>query len=436
MQSETTLKAPQTSLRQASFLGSIAGIVMLVILLGWAALTQIAGAVVAQGTVAVTGKPKTIQHLDGGIVREILVSDGDLVQRGETLMRLDDTLLKANLEIYRNRLAEAVARRDRLIAERNSDAEPHFQSDHPLLQGRDLRSAQEGETAVFKAQAEMQQGRKAQLEERIRQFDNQIDGVEALIRSKKDQVRSLELELNRLRTLLEKKLVREPQVLEMERSRVDLVGQIAEHVAETARIRNSIQDTRLEILQTDRQFREDAVKELRTVTADIEELTQQILTTRKQLDRVDIVAPVTGFVHEMQIVTVGGVVPPGAVIAQIIATDQANSFELHVAPVSIDQIWAGQAVRLRFSAFNQRTTPELTGSIVQISPTTVKDQATGATYYRVMATVTMQERAKLGSLALLPGMPVEGFIGTNQRSVLAWLMKPISDQFSRAFHED
>jgi HlyD family secretion protein len=351
-------------------------------------------------------------------------------------MRLDDTLLKANLEIYRNRLAEATSRRDRLIAERNGDQAPRFQSDHPLLQGRDLSEAQEGETAVFMAQAEIQAGRKAQLEERIRQFGNQIDGVEALITSKRDQVRSLELELERLRRLLEKKLVREPQVLEMERSRVDLVGQIAEHVAETARIRNSIQDTRLEILQTDRQFREDAVKELRSVTAEIEELTQQILTTRKQLDRVVIVAPVTGYVHEMQIVTIGGVVPPGAVIAQIIASDQANSFELHVSPVSVDQIWVGQPVRLRFSAFNQRTTPELTGSVVQISPTTVKDQATGATYYRIIAATSPEERAKLGTLALVPGMPVEGFIGTNERSVLAWLIKPVADQFSRAFHED
>ena len=294
----------------------------------------------------------------------------------------------------------------------------------------------EGERAIFEARAEIQRGSKAQLEERIRQFGHQIEGVNALIASKRDQAVSLERELDQARKMREKGLAREPQILTLERSHTDLLGQIAEHLSEVARIRNSIEDTRLEILQTARQFREQAVTELRDVTVEIEEMVQQILTTQKQLERVNVTAPETGLVHELQIVTKGGVVAPGGAIAQIIAADEARSFEFRVAPVAIDQIWPGQPVRLHFSAFNSRTTPELRGTVRAVSPSTVMDEATGQSYYSVFADVPPDQLALLGGVTLVPGMPVEGFIGTQEQSVLAWLVRPITDQFRKAFREE
>ncbi len=434
--SDDAVKTPRVSIRAATLAGSLGGLSLLVALLAWAWFTPIAGAVVATGTVSVAGKPKTVQHLDGGIISEILVSDGDLVEKGAVIMRLDDTLLRANLEIYRNRLAEGLARRDRLIAERNGDAAPEFRQDVPLLSGRDLTAVQAGERAVFAARAGIQEVSKAQLDERIRQFGNQISGVEALIASKQDQVASMELELDRLRAMREKGLARETQILSMERARSDLLGQIAEHVSENARIGNSIQDTQLEVVQTERQFREQAVTELRDVTTEIEELTQQILTTEKQLGRVNIVAPERGYIHELQIVTIGGVVAPGAAITQIISAEGSSGVEFQVAPVYVDQIWPGQPVRIRFSAFNQRTTPEILGEITLISPTTVLDEATGMSYYRVSATAPPEELAKLQELVLVPGMPVEGYIGTQELSVITWLTRPMVEQFNRAFREE
>lgn len=246
----------------------------------------------------------------------------------------------------------------------------------------------------------------------------------------------METELERLRLMREQGLVRENQIMAMERSRSDLLGQIAEHVSENARIENSIQDARLEILQTERQFREQAVTELRDVTVEIEELTQQVLTTEKQLGRVNIIAPERGFIHELQIVTIGGVVSPGAAITQIIASEDARTFEFRVSPVSIDQVWPSQPVRMRFSAFNQRTTPEILGEVRLISPTTVMDEATGMSYYRVFASAAPEELGKLNGLVLVPGMPVEGYIGTQERSVIAWLTKPLVEQFNRAFREE
>lgn len=429
-------KRPSISLRSPAMAGAIGSVALLVLLILWASFTQIAGSVVAQGTVAVTGKPKAVQHLDGGIVQEILVSDGDLVAQGDVLMRLDSTLLSANLEIYRNRLAEAAARRDRLMSERNGAAEPVFSPPHPLLQGRDTTPIQEGERSVFAARAEIQVGRRAQLEERIRQFRNQTAGVTALMAAKQDQIGFIEQELTTLRSLQEKKLVRDSEVLVLEGRRADLLGQVAEHITEAARIENSVRDAELEIKQTDRQFKEQAVTELRDVTVQIEELIQQIITTEKQLERIDITAPVRGYVHEMQIVTVGGVVPPGATIGQIISLEASHSFEFQVSPVSVDQVYPGQPVRLRFSAFNQRTTPEVNGIVATMSPTTVVNEATGQSFYRVAVRVDPAELGKLGTLELVPGMPVEGYIGTNERSVASYLFRPIVQQFHRAFREE
>lgn len=429
-------KHPSISMRSPAMAGAIGSVALLVLLILWASFTQIAGSVVAQGTVAVTGKPKAVQHLDGGIVQEILVRDGDLVAQGDVLMRLDSTLLAANLEIYRNRLAEAAARRDRLISERNGAPGPVFAPPHPLLQGRDVIVIQDGERSVFSARAEIQVGRRAQLEERIRQFRNQTDGVAALMAAKKDQIGFIEQELATLRNLQEKKLVRDSEVLALEGRRADLLGQVAEHITEAARIENSVRDADLEIKQTDRQFKEQAVTELRDVTVQIEELIQQIITTEKQLKRIDITAPVRGYVHEMQIVTVGGVVPPGATIAQVISLEANHSFEFQVAPVSVDQVYPGQPVRLRFSAFNQRTTPEVSGIVATVSPTTVVNEATGQSFYRVAVQVDASELANLGQLELVPGMPVEGYIGTNERSVASYLFRPIVQQFQHAFHEE
>ena len=225
-------------------------------------------------------------------------------------------------------------------------------------------------------------------------------------------------------------------MLSLQSTRADILGQISEHISERARIENSIRDTELEIIQLGREAREKAVTELREATASIGELTEQIISTKKQLERIDIRAPIEGFVHDMQIVTVGGVVPPGAVIAQVVSHDGTTDFELHVAPASVDQIFPGQEVRLRFSAFDQKSTPELIGHIDLVSATTLVDKMTGAPYYLVTAHVSPEELDRLDGKQLVPGMPVEAFISTGSRSAASYLLKPFTDQLARAFRED
>lgn len=427
---------PKTGLRLASVLGILAAVAMFASLIAWAQFTLISGAVIAHGVIEVAGKPKLVQHLDGGIVEEIRTEDGRFVEKGEMLVRLDDTLLSANLLIYKTRLAEALANRDRLIAEQSDAKAILFSEGDRQIDGTDTDIIRAGQAEVFEARRQLEAGRREQLREKIRQFGNQIEGVEALIAAKERQHSFLAEELSSKSELTAKGLARASELLALQRQEADLLGQIAEHRSELARIKNSIRDTELEILQGRRQIKEQVVTELRDVTTEIEELRQQIMSTEKQLERVAIRAPVSGRVHEMQIATIGGVVPPGGTLMQIIPLDEGLSFRTRVDPAAIDQVFVGQPANIRFPAFNQRSTPELSGIVADVSATSVLDEVTGQSFFWVRLDLAPEELARLGERALVPGMPVEAFLTTEDRTVLSYLTKPFTDQLREAFREE
>ena len=341
----------------------------------WMVYANIAGAVVATGTVIVKGKPKSIQHLDGGIVREILVESGQLIAKGDVLIRLDDTLIKANYEIYRNRLREALARMARLTAERDGaetiDWDTEFSAAVDL---GDVNQHRLGQQKLFDARRATRLGQKSQLRKKIEQFNNQIEGVEGLLSAKQEQVQFVEKELNGAKILNKKGLTPLNRILALQRQRSDLLGQLAEHNAEIAGIENSIHETEISISQIDREFQEKVLSELREVTAHVSEMVQQILATKEQLGRIDVTAPVSGIVHELNVFTIGGVVPPGGTVMQLIAQNEGVEVEMNVEPQYIDQVAIGREAAVRFPAFNQRTTPEIYGSISLISPSSVVDE--------------------------------------------------------------
>lgn len=425
----------KTGLRLPALLGSVGSVAMFVLLVLWAHYTQINGAVIASGQAVVRGNPKVVQSLDGGVVADIRVQDGDLVEQGELLLRLDPTILNVNHDIYRNRLAEIVVRLDRLEAEHRGSDQIRRSDPPEQLAGLDIEGQYAGQLEIFQARRELQQGKKEQLEERIEQFRNQIDGVEGQAVAKRDQLTYIRQELDNARQLNNQGLAREGDVLELQRAEAALLGEIVAHQSELARIRNSIRDTQLEILQSDRQFKEEVVTELREATTRHEELLLEIVTIEKQLERIDIVAPVEGIVHESQVYTVGGVVAPESVIMQIVPVSEGVEFEVQVEPASIDQIYVGQAAKVQFPAFDLKTAPILYGELVKISPNTVQDEVTGQTYYRATVVLPADELRSLGPVHLVPGMPVEAFMQTGERSVLNYLTKPLSDQLNRAFRE-
>lgn len=426
----------RTSIRWPGFFGALAAVLLLGGGSWWAARTEITGAVIAVGAVEVTGRPKSVQHLDGGIITRIDVAEGDTVDAGEALMQLDDVSLLANLRIYRSRLSEALALRDRLIAEQTEAEEIAFGPPDPLVTPASIPLHQAGQQEIFLARRELEESRKARLSEKAAQFLNQIEGVDALIEAKNQQMVFIAEEISAMSELSDKGLARASQLRSLQRSEADLLGQIAEHRSELARIHNSIRDTEIELLQGQREIKEDVVTKLRDATTQIEELRQQILSTAAQLDRVDIRAPNAGRIHEMQFTTLGGVVPPGGVILQIVPRDEGFSFMTQVDPASIDQVYVGQPAKVRFPAFNQRTTPELKGHVKDVSATTSVDDVSGMSFYRVEITMSEDELIRLGGQELIPGMPVEAYLTTTERTILSYLSKPLTDQLAQAFRED
>lgn len=299
----------------------------------------------------------------------------------------------------------------------------------------DRASYRRRQTNIFEARRASRTGEVEKLHEKIGQFESQIEGLEGLIKAKKDQLRSITEELDVLRSLLAKGIATRTRVLNQERLQSDITGQIAEHTGELARVKNAIRETEVAIIQVDRSFRENVLSEFTETSTQVEDLTQQIGATQRQLDRVEIRAPVTGIIHELGVNTVGGTVPPNGTLMQVIATDGGLDIEVSVEPNAIDQVAIGQDAVLRFPAFNQRTTPELNGRVERISPSSVTDEKTGMSFYRVRIALSDSEAARLGDLQLMPGMPVEAFIRTAERTPLSYLLKPLTDNFNRAMRE-
>ena len=403
---------------------------------GWVTQTEIDGAVVAPGQVAVRGRPQTVQHLDGGIVKVIHVQSGETVEAGTTLLELDDTTIEANLEIYLNRLREALAREARLIAELRDDetvrpedvrevSVPVGDLDHQLTKQIDLLSARR----------ELRLGQVEQQGERIVQLESQIEGFEALIDAREDQLGLVATELEAAATLVKRGLAPTGKLTALQRERADLRGQVAEYRAEIARTKSAISETRITRLQIDREHQQSVLDEENEVSRSVDELVQQLQATEAQLERVTVRAPTEGRIHELTITTVGGVISPGAPILQIIPMTRGVEVEVSVNPGLIDRIYAGQSARLRFPAFNQRTTPQILGSVSVVSPSSIEDQNTGQSFYRAMVEVPEDQIALLGVPRLTPGMPVEAYLITDSRTVAAYLTRPITDYFARSMRE-
>jgi HlyD family secretion protein len=433
-----TLAAPRlkTDLSSSGRGGILAGLALLILGVAWAALTPINGAVIASGSAVVHGQPKMIQSLDGGIVEELRVSNGDLVRAGDVLLRLDPTLLRINLDMYRKRLAETRAEIARLKAEQADADTPRFDYNTTYIDGLALGPINRGQAEIFEARHEVMRGRETQLREKIAQFHNRISGVEGVTGAKHDQLALIEQELADVSALHAGGLIRKGRMLELQRSRARLLGEIAEYQSDLASIHNSIRDTELEILQSDRQFREQVVTDLRAAIRTGEELVLQIVTARKQLDRIAIQSPVDGIVHEMQVFNAGGVVPPGETVLQIIPVSDGVDFELRVSPGAIDQVAQGQRAKVVFSAFSTQTAPEIFGTVSGISPDSVTDPATQQSFYRVTLAIPPEELARLGDQDIMPGMPIEAFLQTGARTVLSYLSRPLSDQLRRAFRDN
>jgi HlyD family secretion protein len=401
---------------------------------GWAATAELSGAVVAQGAVTIDENLKSIQHRDGGIVSAIAVREGDAVRAGQVLIELDDAQTKAELSIIRAQLADLAARRARLTAERDGlhtvALRPDARLSHP-----ESGALLAGEARLFEGNRANRESRKQQLELGIRQIGDEITGLEAQRQSKDHEIALVEIEHRKIKSLVDRQLMENTRVYTADRELARLKGERGEIDASIARAKTKMGEIRLQIIAVDEISRTEAQRELTLVDTKISELLERRAATEDRLARTSIRAPISGTVNELKVHTIGGVVSPAEVLVTIVPENARLTVEVKLPPVSIDQVSAGQPARLRFSAFNQRTTPELTGTVRHVSPATARDAATGETHSVGRIEVPGTELAKLGGEALRPGMPVEVYVSTEERTALSYLVKPLVDQFSRAFRE-
>lgn len=428
-----TEKAIQRHLRQA---------MLVMVLLGgsafaWSTSASLDSAVVTQGTVVVESNIKKVQHPNGGVVGAILVREGQRVQEGEIVVRLDETATKAALGIVVNELTALRARAARLSAERIAATHISFPADlvtrakiEPVV-----RDVLEGEMRVFATRLTVRRGLKAQLIERMGQMAEDLKGLEGQQKSLETQLRLARDELEGLRTLEAKNLVPKPRVNALEREIARNEGLLVESVGRSLSTKGKIAETELQVLQLDNDHMTEISKELREVETRVVELEQRRVAAEDQLKRVDIRAPISGVVHQLAVHTVGGVISQTEPLMLIVPDSDRLILEVKIQPQDIDQVHVGQSARLRFTAFNQRTTPEIAGTLFRIGGDLTRDSQTGQGYFLAAISISAQEIRRLGSLKLLPGMPADAFVTTGSRTFASYLMKPISDQMSRSMRE-
>ncbi|NVD43070.1 HlyD family type I secretion periplasmic adaptor subunit [Ensifer sp. HO-A22] len=396
---------------------------------GWAAQAKLSGAVITQGQVAVSQQVKLIQHRDGGIVSAIPVKNGTHVRKGDVLLQLDETQTRVELSIVRGQLQQFYAMRARLTAERDGDATVSFgELDIPEV----LKAS---EVKLFEANRRMITSQEEQMRLQIGQFEEQIRGLKAQTGSSDKEKEIVEKEITKLDTLLKSGLVPVSEHRDLLRQMARIDGSKGELLARIAEALGQISELRIKLMSIDQNNRKETQGQIVGLEAKIAELTERAVAAKDRLSRMEVRAPVDGLVYDLQVHTIGGIIAPGATAMSIVPEGEDLTVEIRIPPVDIDRIAPGQKSRMRFTVFNQRTTPELDGRIDVIAAATTLDRNTGQPFY--LATVEITEPLdKLGGRKLMPGMPVEVFVQTDERTAISYLTKPFTDQMLRAFREE
>ncbi len=403
----------------------------------WSVMTTLAGAIIASGQLEVEQKRQIVQHPDGGVVAEINVTEGQTVQAGDILLRLDGEMMRSELSIVENQLFEILARRARLEAERDDADGVTFNAELTAAAASrpEVAELTEGQVNLFHARRETLAQQIDQMVKRNSQTANQIEGIDAQSTALLEQLRLIEQELKTQQGLLERGLAQVARVLELQREQARLQGQVGALTASRAEAEGKITENDIAILQLRSERREEAATQLRDIGFNELELAKRRRSLTEQVQRLDIRAPVSGVVLGLAVTTPRSVIRPADPVLYIIPQDRPLVIAAQVPTIHIDQIHVGQAARLHFSAFASRTTEELQGSVVVVAADATTDERSGMAFYRIEIALNPGEIDKLQGLVLVPGMPVEAFIRTDDRTPMAYLVKPFTDYFVRAFRE-
>src|SRR5262245_5360251 len=408
-----------------------------VVLGGWAAVTPLAGAVVASGLVTTEGNKKTIQHLEGGIVKEILIREGDHVDTAQIILRMDDTSAKANLEILKNQLYAAVARDARLSAELDGRVEVPFPDELTLASNDPVAAkAMDDQRDQFKERQGSLEGQISILRSRADQLRQEIEGLDRQRGANEEQINFINDELRDVRGLFEKSLVSKTRWLALERERARLAGEIGRAIAERAKAEKGIGETELQIQQTKQKFQEDASKDLVDTREKLRDLRNKFVVAQDAFRRLDITTPVTGRVQNLKVFTIGAVVRPGEAVLDIAPDKDKLVVQAQVSTLDIHGIHAGNVAEVRFPAFHDRALPMIAGTILSISQDRLIDESTKQQpYYLALIDVPEENIPTHYRGKVAPGMNAEVIMPTIERTALDYLVEPLRNRIRTAFRE-
>lgn len=402
----------------------------------WSFIAPISSSALAPGTVAVKSHRKTIQHLEGGIVERIQVRDGDLVNVGDALLALDDTQVKAQIKILRGQYIAAAAIAARLSAEQMKANKIIFPVELTQLNDTRVKEATAGQKEIFKARRNSHKGELEVLRQRIKQLSLKITGLKTQQKSKQQLLQSYAEEIKDLNELLVDGFADKQHLRELQRNHTQTNSDIAGLTTEIASTKMQQGETELQILQTERIFQEEVATQIEEVHADLFGVTEQLVVAEDRVQRSIVYAPVKGVVLGMSTHTEGGVIMAGSPILDIVPEDEELIINAQVSPIDIDQVHIGTTAEIRFSAFSSKTTPVMEGRVQTISADSLLDEMTGMQYYKATIELTEESTHRLGDLVLIPGMPAEVLINTGKRTLLEYLIQPLSDAFARSFTEE
>ncbi|MEM9762728.1 MAG: HlyD family type I secretion periplasmic adaptor subunit [Pseudomonadota bacterium] len=404
----------------------------------WGAVAKLSGAVIAGGQLRVESQRQIVQHPDGGVVGEILARDGDLVEAGQVLIELDGTALRSELAALESQLYEIIARRSRLAVEQVDGDEIVFNKEllDVAAENPDVEALVEGQRKLFAARLESGTRELEVLDERTLQTGEQIIGADREAESYAQQIELIEEELIAMEGLMAQGLVQMNRVLSLKRERARLHGERNQLLAQVAQLKGQQSEIEIERLRLGSTKREEAATQLSELGYRELELKERRINLLEQLSRLEIRAPRAGVVYDSIVHALKSVVRSAEPLMYIVPSDAKLVIDAQVQPINVDEVWTGQEAVLRFSAFNTRTTPDLYGEVLRVSPDAFQNEDTGESYYRTEVVLNEGEIQKLEGQELKPGMPVEVFIPTGERTPIDYLMRPMTDFFSRAMRED
>jgi membrane fusion protein, epimerase transport system len=435
-QADAEKHALLTDDRPIRFTGMLILLSTLGIFGSWACLAPIDGAAVAPGYVVVKSHKKLVQHLDGGIVSQLLVKDGDIVKEGDLLLVLDGTENKAAMEMTRGQYITLAAQVARLEAERDNKSSISYPADLNNVNDLRITEAKQSEEQLFRARKTSYEGEISVLKQQIGQLQSKIEGLKGQRSSKQSLLASYNEEAHDLKELIAEGFADKQRLRDIERNHAIYEGDIASTTADIASNEIQIGETKLKILQLQKKFQEDVTTKLSDVHASFYEVSQKLMASRDKVKRIDIKAPVGGRVMGLSVHTLGGVISPGNPILEIVPQQEELVVDAEVSVMDIDRVSTGMIAEVRFTVFKQALTPIIEGKLINLSADRLIDEKTGNTYYQAQIELTPESLQKMTHMELVPGMPVEVMIKTGERTLFQYLTKPVTNAFARAFTED